>query len=440
MLSPAGEALDTPLAGFPRAVPRFATLIIVMMLAACAVCSLLVWLVLAGGHGMFWRTDTRLDPHNPRTDGAVEPKGGWPAVTVIIPARNEADIIPHTLPSLLSQNYPGPLQVVFIDDASDDGTGDIARTLGRSAGGRVPLTVLTGGGRPTGWVGKVWAMEQGVRASSPESEWLLFTDADIAHGPESVARLIRHATAHGLDLTSLMAFLRARSRWERLLIPAFVYFFAQLYPFRRVSRPTTRTAGAAGHAVLLRRAALEHAGGLATIARAVIDDCSLARTIKRSGGRIWVGLADPATDGVRGIRPCPRLADMWSMIARSAYTQLRHSPVLLTGSVVGLALTYVAPPLSAVVGLTALAAGVGGTAAAVAGAAGFVAWAVMTVTYIPMIRYYQQPARNAVALPAVAVLYVLMTLDSARAHWRGRGAAWKGRTYTAANSSRVPGT
>ncbi|WP_239334127.1 glycosyltransferase [Frankia sp. CiP3] len=411
-----------------------------MMLAACAVCSLIVWLVLAGGHGMFWRTDTRLDPYSPQADGAAEPNGGWPAVTVIIPARNEADIIPYTLPSLLSQNYPGPLQVVLVDDASEDGTGEIARTLGRSAGAHVPLKVLTGGGRPPGWVGKVWAMEQGVRASSPESEWLLFTDADIAHGPESVARLVHHATTRGLDLTSLMAFLRARSRWERLLIPAFVYFFAQLYPFRRTNRPATRTAGAAGHAILLRRGALEHAGGLASIARAVIDDCSLARTIKRSGGRIWVGLADPATDGVRGVRPCPQLADLWSMVARSAYTQLRHSPVLLIGSVAGLALTYVAPPLAAVVGLAGLVAGAGGTAAVVSAAAGLGAWAVMTATYIPMIRYYLQSARNAVLLPVVAVLYVLMTLDSARAHWRGRGAAWKGRTYPAVNGNRVPGT
>ncbi|WP_416210355.1 glycosyltransferase [Frankia sp. Cr1] len=409
-----------------------------MMLAVCAVCSLLVWLVLAGGHGMFWRTDTRLDPLSVGMDGVVEPDGGWPAVTVIVPARNEADIIPSTLPSLLGQVYPGRLEVVLVDDASVDGTGELAAALAGSAGGRVPLTVVAGGGRPPGWVGKVWAMEQGVRAAAADAEWLLFTDADIAHGPESVARLVGHATARGLDLTSVMAFLRARSGWERLLIPAYVYFFAQLYPFRWANRSGSRTAAAVGHAVLLRRGALERAGGLASIARAVIDDCSLARVVKRSGGRIWVGLADPAVDGVRGVRPCPRLVDVWSMVARCAYTQLRHSPVLLVGSVAGLVLTYVVPPVAAGVGVVGLLAG-GGSVAVVAAVAGVGGWVVMTATYIPMVRYYLQPARDAVFLPVVAVLYVLMTVDSARAHWRGRGAAWKGRTYPGAGGSRVPG-
>ncbi len=281
-----------------------------------------------------------------------------------------------------------------------------------------------------------------MRAAPPDAEWLLFTDADIAHGPHAVTRLVSHATRRGLDLTSLMAVLRTSNRWERLVIPAFVYFFAQLYPFRRANRPTARTSAAAGGCVLLRRAALERAGGIAAIRGAVIDDCSLARAVKRSGGRIWLGLADHGPGGVRSVRPYPGLADLWKMISRSAYTQLRHSPVLLAGTVAGLALTYLLPPAAAVVWLAGLVtgAGAGDTATVIAGVAGLGAWSIMTATYVPMLRYYRQPAWTAVALPAVAFLYLLMTVDSAVAHWRGRGAAWKGRAYSAVNSDGVADT
>ncbi|WP_374581715.1 glycosyltransferase [Frankia sp. CiP3] len=409
-------------------------------LAACALCSLLVWLVLLGGHGMFWCTDTRLDAHDSRARGGAEPPGGWPAVTVIVPARDEAEMLPHSLPSLLGQRYPGPLRVVLVDDASDDGTADVARDLGRQAAGGVELTVITSQPRPAGWVGKVWALEQGLRAVPADVNWLLFTDADIAHGPDSVLRLVGHATTHGLDLTSLMAVLRTQNRWERIIVPAFVYFFAQLYPFRRANRPDARTSAAAGGCVLMRRAALERAGGLAAISGAVIDDCSLARAVKRAGGRTWLGLADHGPCGVRSVRPYPRLADLWKMVARSAYTQLRHSPMLLAATVTGLVLAYLVPPLAAVAGLAGLATGAGGVAAAVAGAAGLGAWVVMTVTYLPMIRYYRQPMPVVLTLPAVAVLYMIMTVDSARAHHRGRGAAWKGRAYSAPDSDSVAGT
>ncbi|ONH33971.1 glycosyltransferase [Protofrankia sp. BMG5.30] len=417
-----------------------------MTLAACAVLSMLVWLVLAAGHGMFWRTDTRLDAAATGAAGGPEPPGGWPAITVIVPARDEAEMLPHTLPALLGQDYPGRLRILLVDDSSDDGTGDVARVIGRAAGAGDRLTVVDGQPRPAGWAGKVWAMEQGVRAAGPDARWLLFTDADIAHGPHSVTRLVRHATGRGLDLTSLMAVLRTSNRWERLVIPAFVYFFAQLYPFRRANRPTARTAAAAGGCVLLRRAALERAGGIAAIRGAVIDDCSLAKAVKRGGGRIWLGLADRGPGGVRSVRPYPGLADLWKMISRSAYTQLRHSPVLLAGTVVGLVLTYLLPPAAAVIGLAGALAGggdaagagtggAGGTAALVAGIAGLATWAIMTATYVPMLRYYRQPVWTAVALPAIAALYTLMTVDSAVAHWRGRGAAWKGRAYSPSASS-----
>jgi hypothetical protein len=430
----------------------------VAVLAVLAVCSLLIWLVLTFGHGMFWRTDVRLE-----AVGRSRPPAAWPDVTVIVPARDEAAMLPLTLPTLLTQRYPGTLRVVLVDDASTDGTAATARRLageltGPTAAG---FTALAGGERPAGWAGKVWALEQGVRHTAGTGEWLLFTDADIAHAPGSVERLVRHATARRLDLVSVMAVLRTGNGWERLVIPAFVYFFAQLYPFRRINRPAGRTAGAAGGCVLVRRESLARAGGLPAIRSAIIDDCSLARVVKDSGGRIWLGLADPgpqppaeagpaggASDaggdpsgdpdaagdsdaGPRSVRPYPVLADLWRMVARSAYTQLRHSPVLLGGAVVALALTYLVPPAVTLAAAATLAAGGGATTALIAVAAGLAAWTLMIVTYVPMVRYYRQPVVLALTLPAVAALYLLMTLDSARAHRLGRGAAWKGRAQAA---------
>ncbi len=225
------------------------------------------------------------------------------------------------------------------------------------------------------------------------------------------------AESAGLDLVSQMARLRVTTRWERLIVPAFVYFFAQLYPFRRSNRPGSRTAAAAGGCSLVRRDALERAGGVSAIRGAVIDDVSLARAVKATGGRIWLGLAEQ----VDSVRPYPRLAELWRMVSRSAYAQLRHSPLLLVGTVLGLALVYLVPPAATVAGL---AAGWPGVAAA-----GGAAWLLMAGTYLPMLRYYGQPALAAPLLPFTALLYLLMTVDSAVQHWRGRGAAWKGRTY-----------
>ncbi|WP_377272543.1 glycosyltransferase [Peterkaempfera sp. SMS 1(5)a] len=371
--------------------------------------SLAAWVWLTLCHGFFWRTDVRLPPGGDAPDR-------WPSVAVVVPARDEAEVLPLSLPSLLAQQYPGEARVVLVDDGSTDGTGELAAKLG--AAGGLPLTVTTPGEPPAGWTGKLWAVRHGVEQAG-EPEYLLLTDADIAHGPDSLARLVAAAEAAGLDMVSQMARLRVRTGWERLIVPAFVYFFAQLYPFRWSNRARGRTAAAAGGCSLVRREALERAGGVEVIRGAVIDDVSLARAVKRSGGRIWLGLAEQ----VDSVRPYPELSQLWRMVSRSAFAQLRHSVLLLAGTVLGLALVYLVPPVATVAGLVGGAPVVTGLGAA--------AWALMAGTYAPMLRYYGQPLAAALLLPYTAALYLLMTVDSAVQHWQGRGAAWKGRTYPA---------
>ncbi|HEY9371773.1 glycosyltransferase [Streptomyces sp.] len=390
-------------------------------IAWIAVGSLAAWGWLLLGQGFFWRTDQRLPAR-------VEPPV-WPRVAVVVPARDEAEVLPVSLPSLLAQDYPGPAEVVLVDDGSTDGTGKLARELADRFGG-LPLTVISPGEPEPGWTGKLWALKHGIaraRAGCPPPdgglpapvtpEYLLLTDADIAHEPDSLRRLVATAGANGLDLVSQMARLRVASAWERLIVPAFVYFFAQLYPFRWINDPGARTAAAAGGCVLLRTEAAVRARVPEAIRQAVIDDVSLARAVQGSGGRIWLGLAER----VDSVRPYPRLADLWRMVSRSAYAQLRHSPPLLAGTVAGLALVYLTPPTALAYGLLA--------GDAPAGWAGGAAWAVMAGTYVPMLRYYAQPLWLAPLLPFTALLYLFMTVDSAVQHYRGRGAAWKGRTY-----------
>jgi hopene-associated glycosyltransferase HpnB len=374
-----------------------------------AAASLAAWLWLLLFQGFFWRTDVRLPPHRDPED--------WPAVCVVVPARDEAAVLPASLPSLLAQDYPGRAEVFLVDDGSSDGTGDLARELSRRSGG-LPLTVDRPGEPPAGWTGKLWAVRHGIAlARARDPGYLLLTDADIAHAPDSLRLLVAAARTGGYDMVSQMARLRVASGWERLVVPAFVYFFAQLYPFRRVGSPRARTAAAAGGCVLLRTEAAVRARVPDAIRHAVIDDVALARAVKGGGGRIWLGLAER----VDSVRPYPRLSDLWHMVSRSAYAQLRHSPLLLAGTVAGLALVYLVPPAAVAAGAVA-----GSPAAAVLGGA---AWAVMTATYVPMLRHYGQPLWLAPLLPFTAFLYLLMTADSAVQHHRGRGAAWKGRTY-----------
>lgn len=359
--------------------------------------SLAAWLVLTLGRGRFWRTSIRLPPSR-------EPSGAWPSVVAVVPARNEAELLPTTLPSLLRQRYPGEWRVIVVDDDSSDGTGAIAADLGAQ--------VVTGTGPPPGWAGKPAAMHRGVQnAGTPD--YLLFTDADIAFPDDAVRRLVGAARGTGLVLTSQMVRLRVRSRWERLIVPAFVFFFAQLYPFALVNRPG-RTAAAAGGCMLVERAALGRAGGLEPIGAALIDDVALGRLLKAQGP-IWLGLSGE----ICSVRPYPRLADLWAMVARSAYTQLRYSPLLLLGTVLGLLLVYVLPPAALISGAIAgavLPAVLGGTA-----------WLIMTLAYVPILRFYRVAPLAAVLLPLIALLYLVMTVDSARRHAVGRGGTWKGR-------------
>jgi len=398
----------------------------VLVLGIVTALSAVAWLVLLTGHGGFWRTDQRLPA---RRLAAPEP-AAWPEVIAVVPARDEAAILPVTLPALLAQDYPGLFSVTVVDDSSTDGTGEVAAAIG--AGASRPLRVVHGAAPPAGWAGKPWAMAQGMAATrAAGARYVLFTDADIAWAPGALCALVTAAEDDDRDLVSQMALLRTETGWEKMIIPAFVYFFAQLFPFRWVNRPGGRTAAAAGGCMLIRRRALEAAGGLAPIRGALIDDVALGRLLKRppAQGRCWLGL----TTEVRSVRPYVGLADLWNMVARSAYTQLRYSPWLLAGTLAGLALLYALPPVSAVAGLITLAADAGrtgggaGTGPLLCAAAGVAGWVVMALSYLPTLRLYRLSPLRAPLLPAIAAIYAAMTADSGRRHYLGRGGAWKGR-------------
>ena len=389
------------------------------ILAWAAAVAALAWAYLLAAHGGYWRTDQRLPPG--ARDASRDP-ARWPSVVAVVPARDEAAILPATLPGLLAQDYPGEFSVVLVDDASTDGTAAAATELAAGTGRR--LLVTTAGEPPPGWAGKVHAMACGLRTAG-DCDYVLFTDADIGYAPDVLATLVRAAVADDRGLVSQMALLRAESGWERVIVPAFVYFFAQLYPFRRVNRPSARTAAAAGGCMLVRRDTLIAAEGLDPIRGARIDDVALGRLLKYppSAARIWLGF----TTEVRSLRPYPRLATLWDMIARSAYTQLRYSPGLLAATLAGLLWLYGVPPAAAVAGLAGAAAG-GGAAAGWTAVAGLAGWAGMSVSFLPALRLYRLGWWRAPVLPFVAGLYAVMTADSARRHYAGRGGEWKGRT------------
>jgi hopene-associated glycosyltransferase HpnB len=361
--------------------------------------SLAIWLGLVFAHGGFWLTrerDTRDLPPVPAR---------WPAVVAVVPARDEADVIARSIGSLLAQDYQGPFRVLLVDDSSSDGTADIARRLT----GRHSLEILTGKPLAPGWTGKLWAVAQGVERAGDTPLYLWLTDADIEHAPDTLSTLVARGEVGKLALVSLMAKLRCDSFAERMLIPAFVFFFQMLYPFGRVNKPTG-IGGAAGGCMLVRREALAAGGGIAAIRTALIDDCTLGAMLKRHG-RIWLGL----TDRSRSIRPYESFGTVAAMISRSAYAQIRYSPVLLAGTLAGLALVYGAPPALALFGSGWARIG------------GAVAWALMAISFQPMLAFYRRSPLWGVALPLIAAFYAGCTLLSAWQHGRGRGGMWKGR-------------
>jgi hopene-associated glycosyltransferase HpnB len=352
-------------------------------------------------------------------------EGEAPAVQAVVPARNEADVIERTLTSLVAQRYPGRLEIVVVDDRSEDGTGALARATIARLGAADRARVVEGRPRPPGWTGKVWALAAGVAAarsggSRPAYWW--FSDADVEHDPQTLSRLVATALDERRALVSQMVELHCASGWERLLIPAFVFFFRMLYPFAWVNDPEHPTAGAAGGCVLLTDDALVRIGGVERIAGELIDDCSLAAAVQDAGGTLWLSLSTRS----RSIRPYDGLPAIWSMIARTAYTQLGYSPVLLAGTVAGMTLLFVVPPLAAIGGALARRWDI-----ALPGALG---WGAMSLAYAPTLKLYRVPRLQALALPFAAALYTAMTLDSARRHAGGRGGTWKGRDF----APRVP--
>jgi hopene-associated glycosyltransferase HpnB len=391
-------------------------------LTILAALALVAWIYLLAFHGRFWRADQRL----PRDLPAPAP-APWPSVVAVVPARNEAGVIGEAVASLLGQDYPGDFRVVLVDDHSDDGTADAARAAAAKSDRAGALTIVPARPLQAGWTGKLNAMASGVEAArsvAAQARYILFTDADIAHGADNLRRLVAKAEGEDRHLVSLMVALHCGSWAERLLIPAFVFFFQKLYPVPRVNDPTSRVAAAAGGCMLVRRDTLAAAGGLAAIKGALIDDCALARIIKAAGKEtraIWLGLADSERHGTRSIRPYTGLRGIWDMVARSAYTQLDHSPLLLLGTVAGMAVLYLASPLAFLWGLV--------TVTPLPALLGFLGYALMLAAYWPTARLYRSVGLGFALLPAAALLYTLMTVDSALRHARGRGGGWKGRTY-----------
>jgi hopene-associated glycosyltransferase HpnB len=367
--------------------------------------ALAAWVYLLLGRGLFWLARERDDANLPPEPAAL------PDVVAVVPARNEADVIERSISSLLAQDYPGAFRVVLVDDASDDGTAARAAT---AAGADGRLTILTGRPLPAGWTGKLWAVSQGVEAAAAPA-YLWITDADIAHDPQTLRRLVARAEAGGLSLVSLMARLQTGTQAERLLIPAFVFFFDMLYPFAFVNDPKNPMAAAAGGVMLVRREALAAAGGIASIRAEIIDDCALAARLKAQGP-IWLGLTRTSVS----LRSYRTLGEIGRMVSRSAYAQLRYSPWLLAGTVAGMLLVYAAAPL--------LALFAGGAARWL----GLAAWALMAASFQPLLRYYRLSPLWGVLLPLIGAIYTGFTLRSALEVWRGRGGMWKGRAQAQA--------
>jgi len=374
-----------------------------LTLTIITIISLSIWLFLLTFWGQFWRANQRLETE-------TKPLETYPEICAIIPARNEAELLPTTLPSLLKQEYPGKLSVILVNDGSTDKTGEIAQKIGAK--------VIEGKPLPSEWTGKLWAMEQGIK-NAENPDYFLLTDADIEHDKNNLIQLVTKAEIENRELVSLMVLLRCESFWEKMLIPAFVFFFQKLYPFPLVNNPNKKIAAAAGGCILIKREALTRIGGIKTVSQALIDDCALANAVKSSNNSssIWLGLSQTT----RSLRPYPDLKSIWDMVARTAYTQLNYSPLLLLGTIIGMSLVYLVPPLALLLGII-----LGNKLVIIISLS---TWLLMTIAYFPTVKLYQISPIFALLLPAIAFLYNLMTIDSARKHWQGKGGSWKGRIY-----------
>ena len=339
-------------------------------------------------------------------------------VAVIIPARNEASVIGKSIASLLQQSCVEALRIIVVDDNSTDGTADAVRSAAAAHGARAgQVSIVTGRPLPPAWSGKLWAVQQGIeQAGRLDPEFFLLTDADIEHAPDNIARLVAIAHDGSYDLASFMVKLHCRSFAEKLLIPAFVFFFLLLYPPQWIRDPRRKTAGAAGGCILIRPAALARAGGIEAIRHEIIDDCALARAVKQTGGRVWLGM----TADTRSLRAYDSFAEIEHMIARTAFNQLRHSVWLLIATVLAMLIVFVLP-LALLFSGSLLRAGVGG-----------IVYLLLTATYFPMVRFYRLNPLWALTLPFSAVFYVGATVHSAFKYLLGRGGEWKGRTQDAA--------
>ena len=389
--------------------------------AGLSVSAFLAWGWLTLFRGRFWATDQRLEVPEAKEGGS------WPGVVVVVPARNESEVIGQTVPTVLGQRYPGSLSVYLVDDRSSDGTADIAKAAAREADKGFSFKVVTGKERPDGWAGKVWALQQGVEAArTVDHEYFWFTDADIAHSPDVLVSLVARAE-EGLDMVSVMAKLYVSTFWDRLLIPAFVFFFGKLYPFRWVNDHEKSTAAAAGGCVLVRKERLVEGGGFESMRDAIIDDCALARLVRgpEGRGRLWLGISQD----VQSVRPYDGFRGIWDMVARTAYVQLRRSPVLLAGTILGMAWLYLGPPAAMGAGIGLAAAAVWDTPTWVLLVSGAGGWGLMSAIYTPMLKWYRLNRWWGALLPIAGLLYTLMTVDSGRRSWMRRGGGWKGRTY-----------
>jgi hopene-associated glycosyltransferase HpnB len=375
---------------------------------AVAAVPALIWLYLLAARGGFWRLAARFAS----SPAPLAPR----RIAVLIPARNEARLIGAAVSSLAQQAFNGCIQIIVIDDGSTDGTAQVARSAANANGALASLTLIQGAPLPEGWTGKLWALSQGVAAAAERTpDYLLFTDADICHGRDSVASLVGNAEAHGWDLVSYMVKLSTATRAERLLIPAFVFFFFMVYPPGWIASPRYKVAGAAGGCVLIRPQALARIGGLKAIRWRIIDDCALARAVKDAGGRVWLGL----TRDTRSLRAYESGAEIGAMISRTAFSQLGHSYLMLAATVLGLLVTYVLPVLLLFTG-NPLSICLGGAALL-----------LMSVCYWPMVRFYGLSPVWSLCLPPISLFYLGALIHSALQYARGRGGKWKGRVQDA---------